>query len=105
MEDWHSVQSTNCFIPEGIHSHWSDEPADEHTLSVHGYRWFINTKCVLTRALCAFDFVRRAYLHMDLQRVPIVRHPGHTAICVPEDGQPVHRQSRTFWCGQLHLCC
>ncbi len=29
MEGLHSVQSTSCFIPEGIHSHWSDETADE----------------------------------------------------------------------------
>ena len=50
------------------------------------------------------DFVRRAYLHMDFQRVPIVYHPGHAALCVPEDRQPLHRQSGAIWCGQLHVC-
>lgn len=48
--------------------------------------------------------VRRAQLHLDLQRVPVVRRPGHAAVCVPEDGQPLHRQSGAVGRGELHLC-
>lgn len=46
----------------------------------------------------------RTYLHMDLQWVPVIRHPRHKTICVPEDREPLHRQSGTIWRGQLHLC-
>lgn len=45
----------------------------------------------------------RTHLHVDLQRVPVVCHPGHQALRVSEDGQPLHRQGGTVGCGQLHM--
>lgn len=45
----------------------------------------------LTSALSAT--VYRSQLHVDLQRVPVVCRPGHAAIRVPEEWQPLHRQS------------
>lgn len=42
------------------------------------------------------NVISRAVLHVDFQPVSIVYHRGHTAVCVPEERQPVHRQSGTF---------
>lgn len=59
IEGWHSVQSTNCFIPEGIHSHWSDETADEALVictcvwMMHKYSmcFYLSLACLTSRNL------------------------------------------------------
>lgn len=68
-----------------------------HISSLHRCGWCKN-------AVCVFDFVHRAHLHLDLQWIPVFRHPGHTTLCVPEDRQPLHCKSGALRRGQLHLC-
>ncbi|XP_054991860.1 contactin-6 isoform X2 [Sorex araneus] len=45
----------------------------------------------------------RPFLRLDLQRQPAARPGGQPQVCVPGDGEPVHRQDGAVGRGQLHL--